>query len=218
MTPDQQARWSIFMKYVGERVDERKKAARRQAEIDKYDPSDGCGAYSLHDYRMTDVLKDRLEKLLDSGLYTESYLDVSCGRGESLELAKRLGHGPVVGTEAVPMLCNAPNKVHAVLPTLPFGDKVFGIVSCLDVMEHLIADDWEASIKELGRVCKGRLLLSISNVEDKTGALLGTELHISRFPYDKIDGWLREWLPDFTVVWRSALSMDHAEVWECVRE
>jgi len=191
--------------------------SRRLAEVAKYDPMDGCGAYSLADYRMTDVLKDRLEKLLDEGLYTRSYLDVSCGRGESLALAREMGHGPVVGTEAVPVLVNAPNKVHAVLPDLPFGDKVFGIVSCLDVMEHLIHEDWKASVQELGRVCKERLILSISNVEDRTGALLGTELHISRFPYDQIDGWLREWLPDFAVTWRTDLSMGHAEVWECVR-
>ena len=191
--------------------------SRRLAEVAKYDPSDGCGAYSLHNYRMTDVLRDRLERLLDEGLYTQSYLDVGCGRGESLEIAAELGHGPVVGVEAVPMLANAPNKVKALLPNLPFGDRVFGIVSCLDVMEHLIAEDWEASVKELGRVCSGRLLLSISNVEDVTGAALGTVLHISRFPYEQTDGWLRQWLTDFDVRWRKDLSMPHAEVWECVR-
>ena len=191
--------------------------SRRLAEVAKYDPSDGCGAYSLHNYRMTGVLRDRLERLLEESPRVESYLDVGCGRGESLEIALELGHGPVIGVEAVPMLANAPNKVRALLPNLPFGDLVFGIVSCLDVMEHLIHEDWKASVQELGRVCSSRLLLSISNVEDVTGAALGTVLHISRFPYEQTDEWLREWLPDFDVRWRKDMAMHHAEVWECIR-
>lgn len=193
----------------------------RQAEIDKYQgvPGVSVGAYNLKNYAMTDCRRELLCSLLreEKFVLRGSYLDVSCGRGESLKAAHNLTYNPAVGTEVVDFLLDEPWKVKAVLPDVPFGDKVFDTISCIDVMEHILRDDWDASIINLGRVCKRRLILVISNEEDRAGKALGTILHVTRLPYEETELLIKGWLPDFDVVRRYEHEPTDAAVWDCMR-
>ena len=44
---------------------------------------------------------------------------------------------------------------------LPFPDGHFDVVTCMEVLEHLPDDAYEAGIAELRRVCRGQLLMSV---------------------------------------------------------
>ena len=90
-------------------------------------------------------------------------------------------------------------------------------MTCFDVLEHLLWEDWEASVKELARLCSRRLLLLVSNEEDTFGAKHGTELHVTRLPYEETDGLLREWLPGWDVRWRKEVRVEGGALWECFR-
>ena len=105
--------------------------AARAIEIAKYEK-----CYADPAYRMMGARQALLVNLLGDGRGL-SYLDVSCGRGESLIVARSAGFDVIVGTEAVDALIDGPDKVKAVLPDLPFGDRSFDVVSCFDVMEHI---------------------------------------------------------------------------------
>lgn len=193
----------------------------RLAEIRKYSGGPGIlGAYNVKGYQMMEQRVELYRTVLKMTPFVErrSLLDVSCGRAESLLEARKLGHFWVRGTEAVDFLLDSPDKVKAILPDLPFGDKVFDTVTCFDVMEHIPRDDWRASIESMARVCKRRLVLCISNVEDTTGKIIGQELHITRLPYTEIDDLLKGWLWWFDVRWLKDLGTEDAQVWDCVVE
>ncbi len=145
-----------------------------------------------------------------------SYLDVSCGRGESLDAALTTPFSVITGTEAIwDLVATKRNVLHAVLPEGlgQFKAESYHVVSCIDVLEHILREDWEPSVKELARVCSSRLILCISNVKDGYGRLVGHPLHVTRLPYAEIDGLLREWAPEFDWGWRSGEEGDDAVWW-----
>jgi 2-polyprenyl-3-methyl-5-hydroxy-6-metoxy-1,4-benzoquinol methylase len=151
-------------------------AKARLAEIEKY-----RAVYAKYPtYRMMPV---RREPVVDKlrGL-SGSLLDVSCGRGELMESARELGFSPVLGTEAVSELCGD-NVTYAVITELPFDDKQFDVVTCIDVLEHLLEPDIVPGLLELQRVVRRTLLLSAATYST---ILDGVELHPSARP-------AREW-------------------------
>jgi SAM-dependent methyltransferase len=144
----------------------------RQKEIEKYvdiycDPSYRMGEARLK--AMTDFIKP----------YKGSFLDVSTGRGELMRVAQSLGYRPVYGTEAVPALCNE-YVLEASIESLPFPDKSFDVVTCVDVIEHVLEPDIEKGLKELERVAKSVLLVAASDFEDWRN---GINLHPTARPY-----------------------------------
>lgn len=163
--------------------------AVREREIAKYRKlyRDHPG-YRMSPARMLE-LKYRLMGVDDCA----TWLDVGCGRGETVELAK----GFVIwnGCDAVPQ---EDHIKECVLPDLPYGDDSYHLVTCLDVLEHLPEEDWEETVRNLGRVTKKRLWLAISNEPDSWGKVIDTELHITRLPYPEISVRLHEWLADWT--------------------
>lgn len=146
----------------------------RQREIQKY--RDVYSRYSH--YAMAD---DRRDPVLDAlkGL-SGSLLDVSCGRGELMAAAVQVGFSPVYGTEAVPELCNE-YVLNAQIHSLPFADKTFSVVTCIDVLEHILEPDIVPGLLELQRVCKGTLILAVADYPTYWD---GVNLHPSARPYD----------------------------------
>lgn len=127
---------------------------------------------------MTDILKR----------YRGSYLDVSTGRGELMRVAQTFGFRPVYGTEAVPELCNE-YVLNATIDELPFPDRSFDVVSCIDVIEHILEPDIVPGLKELERVTKGTLLIAAA---DFPAYRNGINLHPSARPYREWDALFRE--------------------------
>jgi len=163
----------------------------RQAEIQKYRE-----VYARHDsYRMHD---DRLRPVRAAlvGL-SGSLLDVSCGRGELLTAAEQLGFGPVRGTEAVAALCDGERVVEAQIHALPFAPASFDVVTCVDVLEHLLEDDIVPGLLELQRVTKGTLLLAAADYRTQWD---GVELHPSARPYPEWERLFKRVLSG-TVIW-----------------
>jgi hypothetical protein len=92
---------------------------------------------------------------------TLTYLDISCGRGESLDLATRMGFADVRGTETVPALIAARDNVtSAVLPDTGLAPKCADVVCLIEVIEHLVPDDVEPALRELERLARKYVLVS----------------------------------------------------------
>jgi SAM-dependent methyltransferase len=145
----------------------------RTLEVQKYEQ-----AYRHQDYRLGDRRRIHITDHL-ARIPKGSLLDVSTGRGETLQIARDLGHRPVQGTEAVEYLCDDLNIVHALGHDLPFADDSYDTVTMFDVMEHLLPEDTKAVCQELARVAKRRVLLTVHNGSHR---YRGTELHVNRRP------------------------------------
>ena len=127
-----------------------------------------------------------------------SYLDVGTGRGEMLTHALNMGFSSATGTEVIAELLSD-DIIEAAAHDLPFDDAFFDVVSCLDVLEHLLPEDTEAALTELARVAKHDLILSAANYHSKS---MGVELHVNRRPYEEWDTLIQSicggnvtWLP-----------------------
>jgi ubiquinone/menaquinone biosynthesis C-methylase UbiE len=154
----------------------------RQAEVARYELAYRNPAYRLGDRRRKHI-HGHLARIPKGSL-----LDVSTGRGEVLALAETLGHSPVMGTEAVPYLCDGVQVHHALAHALPFETAAFDTVTMFDVMEHLLSEDTEAVCKELRRVAKQRVLLTVCNTPSSFGS--DGDLHINR--RDSYETWHAE--------------------------
>jgi ubiquinone/menaquinone biosynthesis C-methylase UbiE len=153
----------------------------RQAELDKYARCYQDPAYKLGSARRSHIASElpRLPK--------GSLLDVGTGRGEVLEIAEHLGFFPVQGTETVDYLCDGERVIKAVGHTLPFADKAFDCVTMFDVMEHLLPSDTELVCKELKRVARQVVLLTVCNRPSHYGH---DELHVNLRP--SYEHWHKE--------------------------
>lgn len=156
----------------------------RERELAKY-----VEAYKHDDYGMTQERADGLREIV-SQLSGQSYLDVSTGRGELLEIAKDCGFAIVRGTETVPALCNE-RVTQAVLPSIPHGDQSFDVVSLIEVIEHLLPDDVRPALHELTRLARKHIVISAAVYPHWYG---GVNLHPSARPEE-------DWQTLFTEVW-----------------
>lgn len=177
-------------------------------------------------YRMGEGRKAAVRKLLaeiqtaDPGML----LDVGCGRGEAIDIAEELGYDPW-GSDAAEEVCYPAGKdssgswaetvVCCMAWEQPWSAQHFWTVTCWDVLEHLPPEFVERTIKELGRVCGHRLLMSAASKPDIWD---GVDLHISARPYPEWDALIRACLPDFEVRWRKDSPTGTSEVWEAIRK
>ena len=98
-----------------------------------------------------------------------SVLDIGCGEGVlTLEWAERLGDGRVVGIDLDDPKLRAewaartrPNLEFRVeeATSLSFRDDEFDMVAAIEVLEHV--PDPEATVAEMARVARSRLLVSV---------------------------------------------------------
>lgn len=163
-------------------------AALREAEFAKYEHAYKSAKYHMKPGRLSDALRD-----LSTAPCGGSYLDVSCGKGEMLVEALRLGFTVARGTEIVPALLDGERIVRAQADSLPFEDKSFDVVSLFDVIEHLIPGDDRLACLELARVARRAVVLTASNRPSYNDR--GEDLHINRRPYEEWDALFRQWFP-----------------------
>jgi SAM-dependent methyltransferase len=94
----------------------------------------------------------------------QEVLDAGCGTGHNLDVLRPFGavSGVDLNRDAVALAsARGVNAQCASITRLPFQDRRFGLVACLDVLEHV--DDDEAALRELRRVTarKGALILTV---------------------------------------------------------
>jgi SAM-dependent methyltransferase len=154
----------------------------RERELAKYRK-----AYQHDDYRMNEGRRSALDQVLDD-IRGESWLDVSTGRGELLELARQHGFSTVKGTETVPDLCGE-HVTQAVLPEIPFPDHSFDVVSLIEVIEHLLPDDIRPALDELTRLARKHILISAAVYPHWYG---GVNMHPSARPQEEWEALFRE--------------------------
>jgi SAM-dependent methyltransferase len=119
-----------------------------------------------------------------------SLLDVGCGR---LGLAAYLPEYRVVGVDIEPPAETRPNFSFrsASITDLPFGDRSFPVVSCVDVLEHLPLDVRERSIRQLVRVASHAVLIAAPHGEN--GYAADSEFQRALAARGReIPSWLRE--------------------------
>lgn len=143
----------------------------------------------------------------------KSFLDVGCGRGEILEYAKRKGFR-TCGTEIVSYLVN-PEKsiIYAEADNLPFADKSFDYITCLDVIEHLVPGIEIPVFQEFKRVARDRILMTIANFPSP--GVNGEELHINIKPYSVWHDLIIEVFTPCKVIWHPKGS-NISETWEVI--
>lgn len=148
----------------------------REAEYAKYD-----AAYRRDSYRMGQERYRRVQAVLRDLPFRGTLLDVGTGRGETLDIAEALGYD-AQGTEVVEYLLTDRVR-YAEAHALPFDDDAFELVTCFDVLEHLVPQDTQQVLHELRRVARRALILSIGAYSHQEN---GVEYHINaRTP----EGW-----------------------------
>lgn len=140
------------------------------------------------------------------------YLDVSCGRGDMLVQAAKLGFSPVCGTEIVPQLIDGNQVKYGEVHALPFPAKSFNVVTMLDVIEHLIPGDDRLACNELERVARNHVIITANN-KASVSRPHGDVLHINRRSYQEWDALFREWFAGATVVWIKGKRNYISEAW-----
>lgn len=115
--------------------------------------------------RLMDRLFDRVRAELAT-LSVQRLLDAGCGEGHAMQELAHLLPNNVVGFDINPdavAFCQAQHPDHTFtvesIYELPYEDGQFDAVVCMEVLEHL--DDPATALRELSRVCRGHLILSV---------------------------------------------------------
>lgn len=100
---------------------------------------------------------------------TRTLLDVGCGNGKFGHYLNE--HRPEITVTGVDRSETALsqvqfNKAKAPIDAIPFEDRSFDVVSCLQVIEHLHAPVTERALDELARVARDFLLVEVPFDED----------------------------------------------------
>lgn len=139
----------------------------------------------------------RIEQLLPEKF--SNMLDVGCGNGAWGHHLKK-GHPDVeiVGVDrSQTALDNVTfRKVSASVDELPFEDKEFDVVSCLQVIEHLNVPTYEKALDEMARVAANMIIIEVpyreNIIENRTdcprcGTSFNIDLHINSFDDEKLE-------------------------------
>jgi 2-polyprenyl-3-methyl-5-hydroxy-6-metoxy-1,4-benzoquinol methylase len=145
-------------------------------------------AYTRPDYRMGNRRTTDVAAHLARCPVRGSLLDVGTGRGEALRMARAAGFDPVCGTEVVPELIR-PGVHFAEAHALPYDDGEWDVVTCWDVLEHLIPEDVAPALAELARVSR-RIVMASASTEPSVYD--GRDLHISARPEAEWDALFRQ--------------------------
>lgn len=154
----------------------------RDAEILKY-----MAAYQRPRYRMGDERRENSTGAVHAWAFGRGYrtfLDVGAGRGEILDFVQGTGSFErIEGTEVVPELIQSDGRLrYAEAHALDMPDRSVDVVTCFDVLEHLVPDDVKPAVDHLFRIA--RAVVIISAAEDSQFQE-GIEHHPSRRPLKK---------------------------------
>lgn len=148
---------------------------------------------------------DETLKMIPDNMQT--ILDVGCGNGFLTNVLAKSNYERLVGfdcsNEALKHLNT--ETILGNISSLPFEDKSFDLVTCLETIEHLTEDDYLKGITEIQRVAKKYIIISVPNEEVLENSLVSCpkccccfnpDFHMRSYDIKKIKSLFR----DFTVV------------------
>jgi len=105
---------------------------------------------------------DYVDKLIESFSKRHRIIDLGCGEGVLVKKYYKKGFN-IVGLD---LNYQSTLVTKGDITNLPYQDKSFNAVLCLDVLEHLNFHDQNKTLKEIIRILKpdGKLLLSLPNL------------------------------------------------------
>lgn len=137
-------------------------------------------AYQESNYRMGNVRAARLWAFLSScggGVY----VDVGCGRAESLDMAAEMGY-TTLGFEIVKELAER-GDVMLIDGIASMPHVQCDVLTCLDVLEHLEEPDVVVAVQKLASLNFKTAMISVAWFADRFGAKLGLDpLHVTLRP------------------------------------
>ncbi len=114
--------------------------------------------------------KYKFGNVIDKVDFSKKVLDVGCGGGILFYLAKDVKNGVGLdGSSKQIEFAKSINKnavfVNSTATKLPFRDKSFDYVTCIEMIEHMSKEDSELMLKEIHRVLKddGKFILTTPN-------------------------------------------------------
>ena len=128
-------------------------------------------------------------------------MDFGCGNGSSLAWLASSGYEP----SGVEIARNATVRTDVIIgdlrkiPALP--ESSFGL--CTDLMEHIPTADVDRVLQLISATVVSRCLFVIARDQDKDGAAIGQELHLTRKP--------REWWDEHILKWFKSVELLHYE-------
>jgi SAM-dependent methyltransferase len=135
----------------------------------------------------------------------DSVLDAGCAEGHFCSwIAQRSRASNVVGVDwSEPRLVRARRRhpgirfVSGELPRLPFDDGAFDVVTCIEVLEHLV--DPAASLRELARVARRSVVVTVPDRERPAEVLcphclkaFARDGHLHRFDRERVRALAQE--------------------------
>jgi SAM-dependent methyltransferase len=134
-------------------------------------------------------------------------LDIGCGKGDIVNtLCTHTGARHVVGCEVSPEALTyvMVPAVRAGLPSLPFAEKSFDLVICLEVLEHIAHAGYAAALREIRRIAKEYIIIGVPFQENLLTkqvlcAVCGRLSHADGHIRSYTSKTLRSLLADFTL-------------------
>ena len=174
----------------------------RQIEVDRYDV-----LYFERDFgkvhKVYEMSELRRQQAVEATCRWKGagLLDIGCGRGEYLTLmekrAKSAVKGPFTGVEPTDFNSGRKNVIQAMGHDIPVPDQSYDYVTCWDVIEHLIPGDEVNVFKEMRRIARKGIGMSICSTPDKHA---GGTLHINLRPSSEWTRRLTAAFPDDAMI------------------
>lgn len=122
------------------------------------------------DYSKIPGESERIEEIMAAiPADVEDILDAGCGNGFLLNAISNKSHyrrlaGVDMSETALKFVKT--EKIKGSISSLPFGDKSFDLVVCAEVMEHLPFSVFNDALRQLQRVSRKYILVTVPNSED----------------------------------------------------
>jgi SAM-dependent methyltransferase len=134
-----------------------------------------------------------------------SILDVGCGDGRiTNRLVKKFNHVCGLDTSEEGLKHVESEKVLGNLDCLQFTDKSFDLILCCEVLEHLPYQIYEKALKEIERVSKKYIIISVPNNQDRNlssvrcpycNCSFDASRHVRSFDSRKLEGLFNDFKP-----------------------
>ncbi len=135
-----------------------------------------------------------------------SILDVGCGDGRiTNRLVSKYGRVCGLDSSEAALKHVESEKVLSGLDPLPFPDKSFDLVLCCEVLEHLPFETYPVALKELERVSKKYIIVSVPNNQNlrragvicpQCGCVFDASRHVRYFNREKLERLFVNFDPD----------------------